>query len=64
LGGMERLLADGRDESSSNEIAPRLSGKRRKNGRFLYASHSICGAADGQTAQNEFHSQRFVAVLV
>jgi hypothetical protein len=32
---MERLLADGGDESSSNEIAPRLSRKRRKTGHFL-----------------------------
>jgi hypothetical protein len=47
LGGMGRLLADGRDESSSNEIALRLSGKRRKTGHFLYAIYSICGATDG-----------------
>ena len=60
---MGRLLADGGNESSSNEIAPRLSRKRRKTGRFLYASHSICGVARGQTAQNEFHSKRFVAAV-
>ena len=39
VGGMERLLTDGRDESSSNEIALRLSRKRRKTGHFLCANY-------------------------
>jgi len=55
---MERLLADAEDESSSNEIALRLRRERRKTGRFLYAIYSICGVARGQTAQNEFHSEK------
>jgi hypothetical protein len=36
---MERLLADAEDESSSNEIALKLSRKRLKTGSFLDASH-------------------------
>ena len=55
---MGRLLADGRAESSSNEIAPRLHRKRRKTGRFLYAIYSICGATDGQPLQKEIHSKK------
>jgi hypothetical protein len=55
---MERLLADARDESSSNEIARGVSRKRRKTGHFLYAIYSICGATDGQALQKEIHSKK------
>jgi hypothetical protein len=51
---MERLLADGRDESSSNEIAPRLSRKRRKTGRFSCDAVEFAGSPTAKRHKTNF----------